>query len=123
NIVQNRTGQTPPFTDASVNSLPEVFDPVTSTWAHLTNSRLTSPLYPYIFQLSDGRLINVGPDTITRTITPGTWAWQTLNTSPFDGMSSVMYLPDKIMKSGRWADPDFNGSLAYPAHGRTAVLD
>ncbi len=123
NIVQNRPGQTPPFTDASVNSLPEVFDPVTNTWQDLTSSTLTSPLYPQIFQLTDGRLIDVGPDTITRTITPGTWAWQTLNTSPFDGMSAVMYRPDKIMKAGTWADPDFNGSLAYAAQGRTAVLD
>jgi hypothetical protein len=123
NIVQNRTGQTPPFTDASVNSLPEVFDPSTNTWTDLTGSTLTSPLYPQIFQLGDGRLIDVGPDTTTRTITPGTWTWQTLNTSPFDGMSAVMYRPDKIMKAGAWADPDFNGALTYAANARTAVLD
>jgi hypothetical protein len=123
NIVQDRTGQTPPFTDASVNSLPEVFDPVTNTWQDLTSSKLTSPLYPRIFQLSDGRLIDVGPDTTTRTITPGTWVWNTLTTAPFDGMSSVMYRPDKIMSAGAWADPDFKGSLVYNANARTAVLD
>jgi Malectin domain/Domain of unknown function (DUF1929)/Bacterial Ig-like domain/Bacterial Ig domain len=123
NIVQDQTGKTPPFTDSSVNSLPEVFDPQTNTWQDLTSSRLTSPLYPQIFQLSDGRLIDVGPDTTTRTITPGTWQWQTLTTSPFDGMSSVMYLPDKIMKAGTWADPDFKGPLTYQAGARTAVLD
>ena len=38
-------------------------------------------------------------------------------------MSAVMYRPDKIMKSGTWADPDFNGALAYNANGRTAVID
>jgi hypothetical protein len=123
NIVQNQPGQLPPFSDASVNSLPEVFDPATNTWADLTSSRLTSPLYPLMFQLSDGRLIDVGPDTTTRTITPGQGTWQTLNTSPFDGMSAVMYLPDKIMKAGSWADPDFNGTLAYATQGRTALLD
>ena len=34
-----------------------------------------------------------------------------------------MYRPNKIMKSGAWADPDFKGSLAYDTHGRTAVID
>ena len=34
-----------------------------------------------------------------------------------------MYRPDKIMKAGTWADPDFNGAKAYNAHGRTAVID
>jgi chitodextrinase len=40
-------------------------------------------------------------------------------------MSAVMYLPDKIMKAGSWADPDFNDSMApgYTASGQTAVLD
>jgi galactose oxidase-like protein/Big-like domain-containing protein len=123
NIVTGQTGVAPTFRDSSVNSLPEVFDPVSNSWTDLTSSRLTSPLYPQMFQLSDGRLIDVGPDTSTRTITPGTWQWQTLGTSPFDGMSAVMYLPDKIMKAGSWADPDFSGSLAYAAQGRTAVLD
>ena len=34
-----------------------------------------------------------------------------------------MYRPNKIMKAGTWADPDFNGALAYNAKARTAVLD
>jgi hypothetical protein len=123
NIVQNRAGQTPPFTDASVNSLPEVFDPATNTWTDLTSSRLTSPLYPLLFQLPDGRILDAGPDTTTRTITPGQWTWQTIATSPFDGMSAVQYRPGKIMKAGSWADPDFNGALTFQAINSTAVLD
>src|SRR5919202_1900568 len=38
-------------------------------------------------------------------------------------MSAVMYRPDKIMKAGTWADPDFNGAKAYAAAANTAVLD
>ena len=34
-----------------------------------------------------------------------------------------MYRPNKIMKSGAWADPDFNGAKTFNAHGRTAVID
>jgi hypothetical protein len=123
NIVQNQPGTAHAFTDSSVNSLPEVFDPVANQWTDLTSSKINSPLYPQLFVLSDGRIVDVGPDTTTRTITPGTWQWQTLGTSPFDAMSAVMYRPDKIMKAGAWADPDFNGTSAYAAHGRTAVLD
>ena len=36
NIVQDRPGAAPPFSDASVNSLPSVYDPKTNTWTDLT---------------------------------------------------------------------------------------
>ena len=39
-------GADPPFSDASVNSLPSIFNPKTNTWTDLTGARLTSPLYP-----------------------------------------------------------------------------
>jgi hypothetical protein len=123
NIIQNRPGQLPPFEDASVNSLPEVFSPVTNTWTSLSASTLTSPLYPYMFVLSDGRVLDAGPDMTSRILNPTTWAWSTVGTSTFDGMSAVMYRPNKIMKSGTWADPDFFGSKQYAAQPNTAVLD
>ena len=122
-IVQDRPGQLPPFSDASVNSLPEIYDPRTNVWTSLPSGQLTSPLYPYLFVLSDGRILNVGPDLTTRVLTPGSWTWSTVATSPFDGHSAVMYRPNKIMKSGSWADPDFKDALAYNTHGRTAVID
>ena len=76
-ITQNRPGQLPPFSDASVNSLPELYDPRTNTWTSLPSGQLTSPLYPYLFVLSDGRVLNVGPDLTTRALTPGPWTWST----------------------------------------------
>ena len=54
---------------------------------------------------------------------PATSTWSTVGTSPFDGHSAVMYRPNKIMKSGAWSDPDFNGALTYDTTGRTAVID
>ena len=59
------------------------------------DARLTSPLFPFLFTLTDGRIVNVGPDTVTRTITPGTWTWNTVATSSFDGGSAVMYRPTR----------------------------
>jgi hypothetical protein len=68
-------------------------------------------------------VLDAGPDTTTRILDPATWTWSTLGTSTFDGMSAVMYRPNKIMKSGTWADPDFNGALTYNSKADTAVLD
>jgi fibronectin type 3 domain-containing protein len=123
NIVTNRTGQPHPFKDAAVNSLPEIYNPKTNSWTDLTSSTLTSPLYPFMFLLSNGKVFDAGPDTVTRTLDTTTGTWTTVGTSPFDGMSAVMYRPDKIMKAGTWADPDFNGANVYNADGRTAVID
>ena len=64
-----------------------------------------------------------GPDKTTRILDPATWTWSTVGTSPIDGHSAVMYRPNKIMKSGTWADPDFSGPRAFNADGRTAVID
>jgi hypothetical protein len=113
----------PYFKEASQNSLPSVYDPATNTWNDLMGARLTTPLYPYLFQLSDGRILDAGPDVTTRTIDPATWSWSTVTTSPFDGGSAVMYLPDKIMKSGSYSNPDYYGSATYSATARTAVID
>ena len=111
------------FKSSAINSLPEVYDPVANAWQSLPGARLTSPLYPFLFTLTDGRIINAGPDTITRTIRPGTWVWNTVATSSFDGGSAVMYRPDKIMKTGSYADPDFTGPDLFQTTNQTAVLD
>ena len=123
NIVANRPGQPHPFKDASVDSLPEIYDPKTNSWQDFFGAKLTTPWYPLMFVLSDGRVLDAGPDTTTRILDTSNGTWTTVGTSPFDGMSAVMYRPNKIMKAGAWADPDFNGASAYPATARTAVLD
>jgi fibronectin type 3 domain-containing protein len=122
-IVLDRSGEPPALSDASVNSLPEVYNPTNNTWTSLTSAQLTSPLYPQMFVLSDGRILDAGPDTTTRVLTPGSWTWSAIGVSPFDGHSSVMYRPNKIMKAGSWSDPDFAGAAAFTTHGRTAVID
>ena len=88
------------FKSTAVNSLPSVYDPTSNSWTDLPGARLNTPLYPFIFTLTDGRLIDAGPDTVTRTITPGHRTWQTVAASSFDGGSAVEFRPDKIMKAG-----------------------
>jgi hypothetical protein len=123
NIVQDQPAVPPPFSDSSVDSLPEVYDPVTNTWSSIGGAKLSSPLYPFMFVLSDGRVLVAGPDTTTRILDPSSWQWSTVGQSPTDGYSAVMYRPDKLMKAGTWADPDFRGALAFAAQGTTGVLD
>ena len=122
NIQINQPGD-PAFRESSVNSLPSIYNPTTNTWTDLTTARLTSPLYPYMFVLSDGRVFDAGPDKITRILNPATATWSVVGTSPIDGMSAVMYRPNKIMKSGSWSDPGFRGTNTFNAHARTAVID
>jgi fibronectin type 3 domain-containing protein len=123
NIVQDRPGAVPALSDASVNSLPSVYNPQTNAWTDLPAASLTSPLYPFLFVLSDGRVLDAGPDTTTRILNVATATWTVVGSSPFDGHSAVMYRPNKIMKSGAWADPDFVNERSYASHGRTAVID
>ena len=66
-----------------------------------------------MFLLSDGKVVRRRPrHRHEDRSTPAPATWTTVGTSPFDGMSAVMYRPDKIMKAGTWADPDFNGAHA-----------
>ena len=119
NIQVNQPGD-PAFKESSVNSLPSIYNPTTNAWTDLGSARLTSPLYPFMFVLSDGRVFDAGPDKITRILNPATATWSVVGTSPIDGMSAVMYRPNKIMKSGSWADPGFRGVDTYPrarSHG------
>jgi len=111
------------FKEASQSSLPSIYDPSTNTWQDLTGARLTTPLYPFLFQLSDGRILDAGPDVTTRVMNPSTWTWSTVTTSPLDGGDAVMYLPDKIMKSGSYANTDYDGSFTYDTAPGTAVID
>jgi len=102
-----------------VNSLPSIFNPKTNTWTDLTSATLTSPLYPYMFVLSDGPRLRCRPryddaDPEPGDPRPGT----TVGTSPIDASSAVMYRPNKIMKAGTWADPDFFGAATYDRRPR-----
>lgn len=105
NISRGNAGAPGPFVNAS-DTLPEVYDPATNSWTQLTPAARRMPLYPFMFVLPDGRVLDAGPDTVTRTLDVATGAWTTVATSPIDGHSAVMYEPGKVLKSGTWAETD-----------------
>ena len=95
------------FADASVNSLPEVYNPKTNTWTSLTERPADVAALPAHVRALGRPGLRRRPGHDDAHPDPGTWTWSTVGTSPFDGHSAVMYRPNKIMKSGTWADPDF----------------
>jgi Concanavalin A-like lectin/glucanases superfamily/Galactose oxidase-like, Early set domain/Bacterial Ig domain len=119
NVTRDVPGQTPPFTNPS-DTLPEVYDPAANAWTQLSGAQRRIPLYPFMFVLPDGRVVDAGPDTQTRVLNLTTQTWTSIATSPIDGHSAVMYRPGRILKSGTWADPDFD-NLAVT--NRAVVLD
>ena len=102
--------------------IPEIYDPVANTWTQLTNANNPFETYPFIYQLSDGRLIHVNGSeyaTVTDILDLNSQSWSNVDTNITDGGSSVMYQPDKIMKAGSAADSQMSG----PSANTTFVID
>jgi hypothetical protein len=111
--------QTTNHTNAGI---PEMYDPIANTWTKLTNANNPFETYPFIFQLSDGRLIHVNGSeyaTVTDILNLNTLSWSTVDSNIKDGGSAVMYMPDKIMKAGSATDSQNSG----PSSNTTFVLD
>lgn len=111
--------QTTNHTNAGI---PEIYDPVANTWTKQTSANNPFETYPFIYPLSDGRLIHVNGSeyaTVTDILNLNTMSWSTVDSNIKDGGSSVMYLPDKIMKAGSASDSQESG----PSANTTYVLD
>ncbi|MGA8312537.1 MAG: chitobiase/beta-hexosaminidase C-terminal domain-containing protein [Terriglobales bacterium] len=104
-------------------TVPEIYDPKANTWSKLTTASLNIPIYPHMFVLPDGRVINTGSYELpipTRALNISTQAWTTIDATVLDAGSAVMYLPGKILKTGTSA----NSSAPYKNSASTAyVLD
>ena len=111
--------QTTEHTNAGI---PEIYDPVTNKWTSLTNANNPFETYPFIFQLSDGRVIHVGGSeyaTDTEALDLNSQTWSVVDGRIVDGGSATMYLPNKIMKAGSASDSQNSG----PSSNTTFVLD
>ena len=111
--------KTTPHTNAGI---PEIYDPVANKWTSLTNANNPFESYPFIYMLSDGRLVHVNGTeyaTVTDILNLTTQSWSVVDSNIADGGSAAMYLPDKIMKAGSASDSQFSG----PSANTTYVLD
>ena len=106
-----------------IADVPEVYDPTTNTWIQLASARLTLPLYPFMFVLPDGRVLNAGSDEAsieTRVLDIQAQTWAMVDSVPVGGGSAAMYLPGRVMKSGSPADVDLPSA---PSVSQTWVID
>lgn len=111
--------QTTEHTNAGV---PEIYDPVANTWTELTTAYNPFETYPFIYMLSDGRLVHVNGSeypTVTDILDLTTDSWSVVDSNITDGGSSAMYLPDKIVKAGSASDSQESG----PSSNTTFVID
>ncbi|MBV8552171.1 MAG: DUF1929 domain-containing protein [Acidobacteriaceae bacterium] len=109
-------------TDHTNAGIPEIYDPAANSWTKLVNANNPFETYPFIFQLSDGRVIHVGGSeyAVTTDILDLTnQSWSVVDPGIVDGGSAKMYLPDKIVKAGSAADSQMTG----PSSNSTYVLD
>jgi WD40 repeat protein len=102
---------------------PEIYNPATNSWLQLSNASNPLPEYPHLFVLSDGRVLVTGTfeqPIATQVLDVNAQTWTMVDPVVVDGHSSVMYAPDKFMKSGTSAtsDPPY-----WPAETTTYVLD
>jgi hypothetical protein len=102
---------------------PEIYDPSTNVWTPFPNAPLSLPLYPFMFVLPDGRVLEAGSvsgPVVTEALDLNTMQWSVVDPNVVDGHSAVMYQPGKIMKSGSGSVP---GDGNVPAQPVTFVLD
>jgi hypothetical protein len=102
---------------------PEIYNPSTNAWSKLSSAALNIPIYPHMFVLPDGRVLNTGSYELpvpTRALDVNAQTWTTIDPNVLDAGSAVMYLPGKILKTGSSA----NSNPPYKASASTAyVLD
>ena len=111
--------QTTNHTNAGI---PEIYDPVSNQWTQLTNANNPFETYPFMFQLSDGRIIHTGGTefaTNTDALDISAQTWTVLDSQIVDGGSATMYSPGKILKSGSAADSQSLG----PSSNTSFTLD
>ena len=106
-----------------VAAIPEIYNPATNTWQQLIGAANSLPEYPHLFVISDGRVLVTGSfeePIATQALDVSQQTWTIIDTVIVDGHSSVMYAPDKFMKSGTSATSD---APFWPAEDSTYVLD
>ncbi len=98
-------------------TVPEIYDPKANSWTQLSNAALNIPIYPHMFVLPDGRVLNTGSYELpvpTRALNISTQSWTTIDATVLDAGSAVMYAPGKILKTGSSAnsEPPYKNSAA-----------
>jgi Domain of unknown function (DUF1929)/Bacterial Ig domain len=102
-----------------VVEVPEMYNPATNTWTSLTAAKNFMPIYPFIYQLPDGRIVHLGGSevpTASEVLDLSTNKWTTFDSRVIDGGSIANYAPGKFIKAGSAADDGFSGNSLKTAY-------
>ncbi len=102
---------------------PEIYNPATNTWSALNNAQFLFTYYPHMYGLPDGRLLvanTTETPTVSQVLDVNAQTWTAIGGPAVDGGSSAMYLPGKIIKTGKSVDPD---DPVVPSVSTAYVLD
>lgn len=97
---------------------PELYSPSTNTWQDLTADNRSMPIYPFIYQLPDGRIVHLGGSedpTVSEILDLNTDQWSVFDNRVVDGGSIANYAPGKFIKAGSAADDGYSGPSAKTA--------
>ncbi len=100
-------------------TVPELYSPDTNTWQSLTTASNNIPVYPFIYQLPDGRIAWLGASetpTQSQVLDLSTNQWSTIDSRVIDGGSIANYAPGKFIKAGSAADDGFSGNSLKTAY-------
>jgi chitodextrinase len=92
---------------ADLMTIPEVYDVKNDAWTDLSSASQSIPVYPFMYQLPDGRVLQAGASetaTTTKVLNIATQTWSTVDSRIIDGASIVNYAPGKFMKAGSASD-------------------
>ena len=99
--------------------IPELYSPNTNTWQSLTAASRSMPIYPFIYQLADGRIVHLGGSehpTASEVLDLSTNQWTTFDSRVIDGGSIANYAPGRFIKAGSAADDGFSGNSLNTAY-------
>ncbi|MEW1953441.1 galactose oxidase-like domain-containing protein [Terrabacter sp. NPDC080008] len=104
---------------ADIVATPEMYNPPTNAWTTMTAAAHSMPIYPFIYQLTDGRILHAGgseTSTATEALDLNTNTWSTVDSRAIDGGSIVNYAPGKFMKAGSATDSGGSGASTNTAY-------
>lgn len=102
-----------------VVEVPEMYNPANNTWTSLPAAKNYMPIYPFIYQLPDGRIVHLGGSelpTASEVLDLTTNKWTTFDSRVIDGGSIANYAPGKFIKAGSAADDGFSGNSLKTAY-------
>ena len=105
--------------DKDIVATPELYSPDSNSWQSLPAANRSMPVYPFIYQLPDGRIAHLGGSedpTASEVLDLSTNQWTSIDSRVIDGGSIANYAPGRFIKAGSAADDGYSGNSLKTAY-------